>query len=184
MDWVFEKPLFIVIMGLLTAVILGGLWLQTGRKQAMYGLLATLVVTGLLLLVERTVQTDREQINAVLHRVAQLVERNQIDAALQYAHSNAESIRRRAKSELPQWDFHEISIKRNLEIKVDAGATPAQAVAEFNVMVVLSDASGTFQNNRVLRSVIVNFEKEGDQWRAVSYEHFQPKIGGQSQTTQ
>jgi hypothetical protein len=180
MDWLFEKPLFLVIMGVLTAVILGGIWLQTGRKQAMIGLIVTLALTGLLVLIERAVETDREQIDALLHRVAELVERNQIDAALEYAHSDAKEIRERAQTELRRWEFHSISIKRNLEITVDSDASPPRAVAEFNVLVVLSDGSGTLQHSRVLRFVVVHLEKEGNAWRAVSYEHFRPKIGGQS----
>jgi hypothetical protein len=179
MDWLFEKPLFIVILGLLTVVVMGGIWLQSGRKQALYAMLAALVLTGVGLFVERAVQTDREQIDTILRRVARLVERNQIDAALAYAHSTAGSIRRRAKSELPQWEFHEISIKRNLTIDVDTDASPARATARFNVLVVLSDASGTWERSRVLRYVIVTFEKEGDEWRALSYEHRRPAIGRQ-----
>jgi len=177
MEWLWEKPLFIVIMGLLTAVILGGLWLQTGRKRALYALLVALGVMGLLLVVERVVETDRERIDALLHHVARLVERNDIDAALRFAHSKADSIRRQARAELPLYEFHRIRIKQNLEITVDAKRSPATAVARFNVTVVLSDRSGLLKDRHIPRFVVVRFEKEGEEWRATHYRHHEPYAG-------
>jgi hypothetical protein len=177
MDWLFEKPLFILIMGVLTAVVLGGLWTQTGRKSALYAFLAALGATAGLLLVERWVQTDRERIIATLHEIARVVERNDVQAALRYTHSRAEWIRRQAAAELPRYDFREVRIKPNIVVEISPKADPPTATAKFNAVVVASDKQGLFSDSRVPRFVTVKFEKEGRDWRVVGYEHQEPFEG-------
>lgn len=177
MVWLLEKPLFIVVIGMSTTGILGGIWLQTGRRVAIHAMLATLALTCLLLGLERWIETDREQIDATLHRIARHVERNDLDAVLTYAHSDAEWIRQQASNELPRYVFQQVKIKANLEIQVASEASPKEAVAEFNAVVVLSDRSGLFQNNRVPRYVIVKFQKEGEDWRVTDYEHHDARFG-------
>jgi hypothetical protein len=179
MEWLFEKPLFIVVIGVSTAVVLGGIWLQTGRRPALYALLLTLGLTGAALLVERMVETDRETIRAMLFRIASHVERNDLESALQYAHSEAGWIRSQAEAELRPYEFHDVNIKANLEIQVELQREPAEASAEFNVVVVLSDRSGIIQHRRIPRFVSVQLRKEGDQWRIVDYEHDDPSVGFQ-----
>jgi hypothetical protein len=177
MNWLLEKPLVIVVIGLVTTTVLGAIWIQTGRRAALNGLLAALVATGALLALERFVETDREQIEATLHYIAQHVERNDIEAALRYAHSEAPWMRREAETELPRYDFQQVTIKPNLEVRVLSGETPEKAVAEFNVVVVISERSGILKNSRIPRFVRVTFQKEGDEWRATDYEHFDPREG-------
>ena len=177
MAWLLEKPLFIVVMGLLTAAVLGGLWMQTGRRSVFYALMASLVLTGLLLALERAVETDREQIELTLHRIARDVERNDLEAVLRYVHSEAEWIRRQASDELPRYDFQEVNIKPNLRIRFESDKNPRKAVAEFNAVVVLSERSGFLKDSRIPRFVIVTFLQEGGAWRVANYEHHDPREG-------
>jgi hypothetical protein len=177
MVWLLEKPLFIVAMGLLTAVVLGGLWLQTGSKGALRTFLIGIVVTAALLMVERFVTTDREQIESTLQRVARAVERNDVEEALRFAHSSATWMRQQARDELPRYVFHDVTIKPNLTVDVLPEHEPPRAVARFNVMVVLSDRDGILHERRIPRFVKVTFQKEEDSWRAIEYEHHDPYRG-------
>jgi uncharacterized membrane protein YhiD involved in acid resistance len=177
MAWLLEKPLFIVVMGLLTAAVLGGLWMQTGRRSVFYALAAALVLTGLLLALERAVETDREQIESTLYHIARDVERNDLEAVLRHAHSEAKWIRRQASDELPRYDFQDVNIKSNLTIRLESDEDPRQAVAEFNVVVVLSDRLGFLKDRRIPRFVIVTFLRENGDWRVTDYEHHDPREG-------
>jgi len=177
MDWLLEKPLVIVLLGLTTAGLCGFLWTQTGRQGALYALLGVLAVTGGLLLVERLVETDREQIDAILHQAAREVERNEIESLMRFTHSRAERMRRQARDELPRYDFDQVSIKSNLVITVRQDRDPLTATARFNAVVSASERDGLIKNQRVARYVVVRFEKEGNAWRATDYEHHDPRQG-------
>jgi hypothetical protein len=177
MDWLLEKPLWIVAMGLVTAAVFGAVWIQTGRRAALNGLLGVLVLTGLLLALERMIETDREQIQLTLHRIAGHVERNDVQGALRYAHSESPEIRKHAEAELPRYDFQRVNIKPNLEVRVEQDKQPVLAIAEFNVVVVLSDRSGFLNNRRIPRFARVIFQQEDGDWRVVDYEHFDPREG-------
>lgn len=177
MIWLTEKPLVIVLMGVTTAIVFGGLWMQTGRKSALYALLGALLATGALLVLERFIVTDREQIDILLHQAAREVERNDLEALFRHTHSRAEWIRQQARAELPRYVFENVSIKSNLEITVRADRRPPTARARFNAVVTLSEREGLIHDRRIPRYVVVDFEKEDDAWRVVGYEHHDPSRG-------
>jgi hypothetical protein len=177
MTWLLERPLFIVALGLLTAVVLGGVWIQTGRKSVLYALFVALAMTGSLLILERSVQTDREVVESTLYSAARDVQRNDLAAVLQYIHPNAVSIRREAEAEFPRYEFREVRIKPNLEITVFPERSPPEAIARFNVVVDITDRSGFLGDSRVPRYVEVTFRQDGKRWRVVDYHHDDPREG-------
>jgi hypothetical protein len=178
MDWLFENPLPAIIVGGLTAAMLGGGWLQTGRKWLLYAMLAAITLTFGAVIIERLVVTDREQITTTLHEIAAAVERNEIDTALTYAYSGSPEVRSHAAAELARYEFSQVDIKRNLEIEVYPGANPPRAVAEFNVTVQLSVRNTLYTNQRIPRWVQVTFYQEDDgAWRVGAYQHDEPTRG-------
>jgi len=175
MAWIFEQPVFILVIGLSTVVILGWLWLQTGRKIFVIAVAAAAVLTTLGMLVERNVRTDREQIEATLHEIARAVERNDLQAVLDRVDPQAARIRQVASAELPRYEFEAVKIKPNLKITV-RDDDPLAAEAEFNVVVIAS-GGGLAKQQRVPRFVVVEFRKVDDRWLAVSYRHSDPRDG-------
>ena len=172
----FEKPLLIGVMGTIAAVLLGFIWLQTGRKQALYAFVAVLMATVAGILVAVSVVTDREAVENVLHDVARAVQHNDLNAVLEYVHPKATLIRDQASAELPRYEFQEVKIKQNLEITFDKPDLPTEATAKFNVTVIASQR-GEQHVWRVPRYVLVTFRKDGDTWRFFSYEHFEATEG-------
>ncbi len=178
MTWLFENPVPAIIIGGLTAAILGGGWLQTGRKWLLYAMIMMIVLTFAAVILERVVITDREQITATLHEIAAAVERNDVDTALGYVYSGSPEVRSYAAAELARYEFTEVDIKRNLEIEVFPKANPPRAVAEFNVTVRLSVRDTLYTNNRIPRWVQVTFYQEADgTWRVGGYQHDEPTRG-------
>jgi len=175
MGWLFENPLPAVLMGGLTVAMLGSGWLRTGQKWLLYLMVVVILLTVGAVVLERMVVTDREQIERTLHEIADLVEQNRIDAALEYAYSGSPEIREQAITELGSYRFHRIDIKRNLKIEVFPDHIPPKATAEFNVLVVFSTKDGFLNQEYVLRFVEVTFYREDDgQWRAAEYHHYPP----------
>ena len=186
MGWLLEKPLFIVAIGLLTSALLGGFWLQTGRKPLVYALALVVSLTCALVLLERAVETDREQIEATLEQISRDVERNDLDAVLRYLDPTATEIRRRAAAEFARFEFQRVSIKQNLEISIQADQQPAAATATFNVVVVLSERSGLHRERSGMREeirapqfIMLNLRKEEGTWQVTDFDHQPPQAGFQ-----
>lgn len=173
----FEKPLLIGVLGVITAIVLGFLWLQTGRRQVLYLLIAALVFMVLGMGIARYVVTEREAIDVALHEAAAAVERNDLPALMNLIHPAAQAVRDQAQAELPRYDFHEVKIKSNLEVTFDKPVEPTEAVAKFNVLVVGSQRSGLIKHRRVPRYCIVTFRKFENSWRLFAYQHADAREG-------
>jgi hypothetical protein len=177
MSWWLENPLPIVLLGGVTVFILGAIWLQSGHKGMMYAMLAAIVFTATAMLVERTVETDREQVRKTLLDVAGDVERNDLNAVMKHVHPTLTNVRQEAEAEMQRWDFDDVSIKQNLEIVVFPDEQPPRAVAEFNVSVIVTDQSGSMGQQRGLQLARVTFLKVGEEWLVSHYEYERPDLG-------
>jgi hypothetical protein len=174
----FDNPLPAILIGGGLAVLFGFGWVQTGKRWPLHWMVVALLITFALVLVERWIVTDREQITQTLYDIADLVERNDINTAVQYVYSGSPEVRRQALAELPGYDFSEVNIKRNLEIEVLPAHIPPRAEARFNVTVVVSTVNGSFKDMRVPRFVQVTFLQEKDgRWRVAAYRHDDPREG-------
>jgi hypothetical protein len=141
-------------------------------------MIAVIVSTFAAVILERVVVTDREQITATLHEIADAVRRNDVETALGYVYSGAPQVRSQAAAELARYEFTEVDIKRNLEIEVFPKANPPRAVAEFNVTVQLSIRDTLYTNRRIPRWVQATFYQEADgTWRVGGYQHDEPTRG-------
>lgn len=173
----FEKPFLIGLLGTILSVVLGFLWLQTGRRSILYSVIAVVVLTLLGIGIARYVVTDREAVTAALHQIADAVERNDMPEVLRLIHPNSAAVRAQAMGELPRYEFHEVNIKSNLEVTFDKSDDPTEAVAKFNVLVVGSERVGLVKNRRVPIYCIVTLRKHENAWRMFAYEHSDPREG-------
>jgi hypothetical protein len=177
-EWIFEDPVPTIIVGGLTAAILGGGWIQTGRRWLLYLMVAAILVTVGLVIVERLVVTQREEVRATLFEIARLVAENEIDAAVDYAYSGSPEVRQMAIAELSRYHFHSVDIKRNLRIAVFPDHDPPRATADFNVVVSLDSRDGFVRERRIPRFLEVTMFREDDgRWRVSHYAHDAPHRG-------
>jgi hypothetical protein len=178
MIWLTENPFPVLLIGALTTAILVSGWLRTGSKWLLASAIAAVALTVGLVLAERWIVTDREQVTQTLYEIAAAVERNDVDGALEYAYSGTPNVREHANAELRLYRFSEVNIKRNLQIEVFANHDPPMARAEFNVVVVLTTRNGLFTDRRIPRYVEVTFYREDDgRWAIGGYDHFDPRRG-------
>ncbi|MBC8350982.1 MAG: hypothetical protein H8E66_03290 [Planctomycetes bacterium] len=177
MSWLLENPTTVLVLGGITALVFGAIWLQTGRKIELYIMLAIIVAVVGIMVVGRFSKSERRQVKATLYQIASDVERNDVNSVLSHLHPKMAEVRRRAASEMPMYKFEEVKIKQNLEIQVFPDESPPRAVTTFNVVVVASDRSGMVNGRRVPRFVHVTFLKEGEKWRISDYSHDDPREG-------
>lgn len=174
MTWLFETPTYILSFGgLATACCLGG-WIQLRHRVLAYLTGLCILMTGCLLAVEHYVITPLEEVEITLRQIARDLESNRLDRLLQHIHSKAPDIRQLAEKEFSNYRFERVSIRGKIEIQVDTSTKPYQAETKFNVVAVGRLSRSSAETMRVPRLVTVTFLKEGDQWKAVGYEHRSP----------
>ncbi|MDA1049403.1 MAG: hypothetical protein O3C40_02845 [Planctomycetota bacterium] len=177
MSWLLENPTTVLVLGGITAVVFGAIWLQTGRKIELYIMLAIITSVAAVLVAGRFWNSERQRVKATLYQIAADVERNDVNAVLAHLHPRKAAVRQRAAAEMPKYKFEQVTIKRNLEIEVFAEESPPRAVTSFNVVVVASDQSGLINGRHVPRFVRVTFLKVGNDWRIADYDHDDPREG-------
>jgi uncharacterized membrane protein YhiD involved in acid resistance len=173
----FESPMLMIVVGLTTAALLGGLWLQTGKRVLVVLMVGMLLLTASGVILERAVETDREQIDTTLHEIARDIERNDRPAVMAHIHSQATQIRQAAEMETAMYVFEQVKIKSNLRIEVDASTEPKTAIARFNVVVIGTGGGLGKSSRRVPRYMTLNFEQEDGEWRVRNYRHEDPREG-------
>ncbi|MGE0760976.1 MAG: hypothetical protein AB7O38_28450 [Pirellulaceae bacterium] len=178
MTWFYEESLPGIITGIL--VVLGSVlvWLHTGRRPFLLAAVGGLVLCFVAVMVERGIETDGERIDAVLHEIARNVARNDLPAALSHVHPSAPIIRAQAESELPRYNFSDVTIKSNLRITFDDPSAPTEATARFNASVSASHRDFPLEHRRAVRYVTVVFRRDGDDWKVVAYDHQEPELLG------
>lgn len=173
-SYLYESPLVVGIAGCAMAIVAGLFWTQTGDKIALYSAIGLAAITVLLVGVNVQVQTDREKIRVIMDEVADAVRKNDHDKVFTYMHPNSIEGLRRAKAELPGFEFSQARITRVKSIDVNPDTTPPTAIAEFNVFVEVK-MSG--QNFKVPRFVRAYFMDRDGKWLVKDYEHFEPTAG-------
>jgi hypothetical protein len=178
MNWLYEQPLVIVVIGMALLLALGAAWTATGRKE----LLAAIVVALLLmvggLVIERVVVTDREAIRETLLQIARDVQSNNIRSVTRHVYSGAPELKKKVEAELPNYRFTECRVTRIHTTDVNARVVPRSAIVEFNVI-----ASGSFReagieisDTSIPRWVRLHMMREKDgRWAVQSYEHAPPQ---------
>ncbi len=166
-----ENPLAIAILGVLTLAILGGGWFQTQRRELAIAWVASLVIFGGLLLLERSIVTDAEAVRATLHTIARQAQANNIEALAQHFHSTASGHRDRLRAEMVLYDVHRVKIGTPVKVQIDRRRQPPRAVADFHANVVLSDKLGVMRERAIPLMVTAEFWLEDGDWRCVDYTY-------------
>jgi hypothetical protein len=176
MNWLYEQPLAIVVVGVLVLIALGAAWSATGRQELMYALATAFLLMVAALVTERLVVTDREAIEATLLTIAKDVQSNNIHALTSHVYSGAPELKQKAEAEMPNYHFTECRLTKIHNIEVDVKAQPRTAVAEFNVVATGSfKAEGMEVSNTIPRWVRLNMVREKDgTWAVQNYEHDDP----------
>lgn len=174
--WPFDQPLYIVVTGIVLGVIVGGLWMASGRKEMLFALGGVVALTVVWLIVERVVVTDREEIRATLVEIARDVQNNDLNRLLGHLSQSNPSLAQRAKAEMPNYKFTECRITQIHGTDVDSDSEPRSAIIEFNVQATGTFNEGSFgYTGTVPRWVQLQMVREKDgRWRVQDYKHAAP----------
>ena len=175
-----EDPLAVLFFGALWVAVAAVAWTQTRDRRAFLALMFGIALTAAGLIVERLVVTPREEIAGVLHAAAQALESNDTSRVVSYLASSAGDLQSEVRQRMKIVRFQKVSIKRNLEVTLGAARPSSRAEARVNAVATLDGPADFGKAIVVPRFLVVEFVREGDQWRIASYEDFDPRGPGQA----
>jgi hypothetical protein len=147
MTWFTENPMPLVLIGTIIAAALAVVLTRTGRREALWGLIAVAVLVGVAVVTERMIVTPREEVRISLDEIRALVAANKPADLLTRIDVNPNNtdlatLRRRVQDDLARITVTEAKITelRDEDILVsDSGNT---AKTKFNGTVSISAAGG------------------------------------------
>jgi hypothetical protein len=170
-----ESPFAISIGGVVLVVVALALLLQTTRPAFLYSAIAFAVITAALVVNERRIVTPREEVKQTLQTIARQLEADQSAAVTAHISGSVPHIQQKANAALRRIVVDQVKIKPNLAVELHADGT--SAIATFNAVVIGSDRKQVVNNQRGAFYFVVNFEKEGNDWKIVDYERHDPRTG-------
>ena len=181
MNWLYESPVTIVLLGIAVMLALGVAWASSGRRELVWAILAWVGVVAAMLGIEHFVVTDREQIPITLKQIIQDVKSNDRQKLTRHIYSGAPTLKQKADTELPNYQFTMLRITHIHSVNVDEKAAPKSAIIEFNISAAGKfSASGLGEltiadDQQVLRYIKLNLRQEADgTWKVEDYSHADP----------
>lgn len=168
-DWLFESPWTIIIVGVVIELVLGLIFMNTGRAAVLFAMLGVAVVVALGVLTERLVVTEREQIEGALYGAAAALEDNDLDALFEYVGPEAQSLRDRAAQVMPRYKILEAKVG-GLKLTVNHVTNPPTARTELVGRFKILDESQRIPYENYIQRFVIRWRRDGDRWLMVDYE--------------
>jgi hypothetical protein len=165
-----ENPYLILIGGLLLVALFVVLLVQSGRGGFLYAALGSAALCLALLLVERLVVTEREQVEAALDGLAAALETNEVPKVLEFLAPDAPRIRSEAEARLPGVEIQHANVGGDLRITINELASPPSATATFTGRIHGKDRSGVFPYENYVRRFTVQLRQQNGRWLLYDYQ--------------
>ncbi|MGI8978585.1 MAG: hypothetical protein ACR2FY_05135 [Pirellulaceae bacterium] len=177
MNWLFDRPAYVAILGVMLCVPIAIAWVMTGRKEVLHALAAAFAIFVGLLIMEQVVVTDREAIETTVQQIAHDVQANDHQAVQRHIYSGSPQLKQKVQGELPNYRFTECRVTSQPEIAVNTKDEPRSAKVSF-----LAAAAGDFKYQGmsasaskeapIRRRIILHMRKEADgRWTVEDYDH-------------
>lgn len=151
--------------------LFASLWIMTKRRWAFYTTAGLVLVLVALIVAERLIVTDREQLRANLRLMADAVRQNDPETLKTFVSGKRGDVKQRIDAEMRSAQFRDCRIVGERLVEIDrSGPRP---VAHFQISVFAS-VDAVVRHNFVgsgTGNASLTFEKENDgQWRLTGYE--------------
>ncbi len=176
MTWFVESPWPALVLGLSVELILAALLVRFRRGDIVGGMIAVATLTFGLVVLERLVITNSEEIEQLLDELTASLVAGDEQAVLAKFTTDSPRV-----NELRTTLSH-VTVRRarisNLEIRVDTSDVPTTAVATITENVEARDDRGTKPFERLTRKLKVTLHKEGGHWLVYNYAETDPNAAG------
>lgn len=174
MNWLIESPWPSLMLGAALEVVLGLALVRTGRGIFLAPMALVLALTGGMLVVERLVVTETEEVEDTLATIAAALEANDVPRVMASVAANCP---RRGEIErtLPRFEIHEAHVGGDLEVRLNRLTSPPSATTFFTGRISALDKRGEVPYEHMLRKFKVTLRKEGDRWLVSDYSDSDPR---------
>jgi hypothetical protein len=131
MNWLAENSLAICMIGAVALAMALFVYFQTRTNGALYGVLAVILLTAILVLVSWLIETPREAVERSLYSLAATVEDNDVKGTLGYLSPKADpQIRKDIETLMPLVKIERARIIGTPEIEMGSGTNPNTATVK------------------------------------------------------
>lgn len=168
-----ESPWPATLLCIVAEVILGIVFLRTGRPLVLVVMAVVLAVAAGMIVLEQTVVTDTEQVEDTLHGIAEDLEANDVEAVLAAFSPNCPRLAE-VRSRLNGVTVESASVGADLEVRISMLTTPPSATAYFTGHIKARDNHGTIPYENFMRKFKVKLERRDDRWLITNVEDAAP----------
>jgi hypothetical protein len=167
-NWLFENPVAIWCGGSVLAALAVIAYLQLRTRGALIAILAIVLVTAALSILERLVVTPREQVEQSLNQVVARIGANDLPGVIALIDPAAKAARADAESLMPLVKVNRASIVGTPAIEVDMEANPPTATVNCQGLIDVTVKQNGIQGPYMDR-VRIHLVREGERWLIDSY---------------
>lgn len=168
MTTLLENPLPIIVAGGLAATLALVVFLSRRNAASLAALVGAVAVTAILLLVERFVTTDREQVENSIAAMLDAVEANNVAGVLDHIDPAAAKIRADVQALMPLIKV-DVANAASVDVTVDDATNPPSAAVTCRAYLHgIHHQSGT-PVGYINQQVDLHWLKRGDRWLLDSY---------------
>ena len=170
MTWLVESPWPVLVTGILIEAVLAIALLRTGLAKVIAAMVGVLIVTVLLLLLERVVVTEFEEVEMALDSAATALAQNDVEKVVSFISPEQQSLKSYAERSMRQFKFTDAVVGGDLKVQVNRLTSPPSATAKFTVRLAGKDTRGTIPYGNLVERVELTLHKIGDRWYVVDYQ--------------
>ncbi len=182
MTWFTENPTPPVVLGTIIAAIFAVVLAKTGKREALWGIVITMLATIGIVMMNLLIVTPREEVTTALEEIRLLVEANDRPELLKRIDPTAVQLRNQVNSDLAYLTVSSAKIK-DLEVLVDDSGLKAKA--KFLGSIDFKDGAGRLPYTHFVFNFVVQLKKTDGVWVVVSadYTPFNPTGHGENSSS-
>lgn len=166
MGWLLEDPTTVLTAGILIQVLLAVMLVKTARGSILFAMGAVFVLVILLVVVEFTVVTPREEIENTLYQAATAAEANDVEQFMTFIAPASAAGFSEVQSRMPRFDIRSVRLGQ-LQVEFDDSGT---AMARMIASVEADDRQSQIPRDKYIARFSVNLRKVDDRWMMVAYQ--------------
>jgi hypothetical protein len=163
-----ENPVAIAVVGGLLATVALVVFLARRTTGPLAALVGVVAVSGILLLVERWVVTDREAVGYALEDMLAAIEENDLTRATAFVDSAAAGIKSDMEALMPQVKV-EAANAGAVAVETSPNANPPTATSRFQAYLHGTHGSSGQPLAYINQRVDIEWVKRGDRWLVSGY---------------
>jgi hypothetical protein len=162
------------MLGIVFEAVLAIALVRTQRVAIVAGMLIVLALTTGLVILERTIVTENEEIEDALDAVASALQANDVPAVLAAFSPDCPRLSD-VRSALSRFDVEKAHVGGDLEVRLNRLTLPPSATAYFTGHVVGKDKRGLVPYEHMIRKFKVRLQRHGEKWLIADYSEADPR---------